>query len=185
MPVCNKCGSYFPNWIKIDNKRKNLKNRKYCLDCSPYGLHNTKQIEKNENKIKKFCKQCGKELSNSKVIYCSVKCAHEYQYQDYINKWKRHEVDGTKGQSGQLSNYIRRYIFDKFDSKCTKCGWSERNPYTGTIPLEIEHIDGNWKNSYEENLELLCPNCHSLTSTYRGANRGHGRDITWIIKKSN
>lgn len=27
-----------------------------------------------------------------------------------------------------------------------------------------------------------CLNCHSLTSTYREANRGHGRNITWTIK---
>lgn len=77
---------------------------------------------------------------------------------------------------------MRRYIFEKFNNKCSKCGWSEINPYTNRIPLEIEHKDGNWKNSFEENLELLCPNCHSLTSTYRGANRGNGRDITWICK---
>jgi predicted HNH restriction endonuclease len=41
--------------------------------------------------------------------------------------------------------------------------------------LEIEHIDGNFENNAEENLELLCPNCHSLTSTYKGANKGSGR----------
>lgn len=30
-------------------------------------------------------------------------------------------------------------------------------------------------NNKEENLLLLCPNCHSLTSTYKGANKGNGR----------
>ena len=38
-----------------------------------------------------------------------------------------------------------------------------------------EHIDGNYMNNKEENLILLCPNCHSLTQTYKGANRNHGR----------
>jgi hypothetical protein len=185
MPVCNKCGNFFPNWVKINGERKSLKNRKYCLDCSPYGLHNTIQIEKKKLEVKRFCKQCGKELNCSQKVYCSFKCQQEFQYQDYIDKWKRHEVDGSKGKSGQLSKYVRKYIFSKYDSKCVKCGWSEINPYTKTIPLEVEHIDGNWKNSYEDNLTLLCPNCHSLTSTYRGANRGHGRDITWILKDKN
>ena len=59
---------------------------------------------------------------------------------------------------------------------------SQVNPYTNTIPLEIDHIDGNCENSYEHNWDLLCPNCHSLTQTYRGANRGNGRNITWVIK---
>lgn len=83
---------------------------------------------------------------------------------------------------GQIPGPLRRYIFDKFDNKCCICGWSKVNPYTNTIPLEIDHIDGNSENNSEENLRLICPNCHSLTSTYRGANRGHGRNITWTIK---
>jgi 5-methylcytosine-specific restriction endonuclease McrA len=56
-----------------------------------------------------------------------------------------------------------------------RCGWDEINKYTNKIPLEVEHIDGNWKNNKEENLELICPNCHSLTKTYKGGNRGKGR----------
>jgi 5-methylcytosine-specific restriction endonuclease McrA len=40
------------------------------------------------------------------------------------------------------------------------------------IPLELEHKDGNCTNHNIENLELLCPNCHALTDTYRGKNKG-------------
>jgi hypothetical protein len=39
----------------------------------------------------------------------------------------------------------------------------------------LNHIDGNWENCKESNLEVLCPNCHSLTANYKGGNRGHGR----------
>lgn len=83
---------------------------------------------------------------------------------------------------GRIPSYLRRYIFNKFDNKCCICGWNEVNKYTYTLPLEIDHIDGNPYNNCEENLRLICPNCHSLTETYRGANRGNGRNITWIIK---
>jgi len=65
-------------------------------------------------------------------------------------------------------------------------GWGERNPFTGLIPLEVEHIDGNYKNNRPENLILLYPNCYSLTKNYRGANKGKGRGKTWYpseIKK--
>jgi len=36
------------------------------------------------------------------------------------------------------------------------------------IPLELHHIDGNQTNVSLDNLQLLCPNCHTLTDNYRG-----------------
>src|SRR5579862_6565739 len=50
-----------------------------------------------------------------------------------------------------------------------------RNPTTGRVPIEVEHIDGDWQNNHLSNLTLLCPNCHALTPTFRGLNRGRGR----------
>ena len=50
------------------------------------------------------------------------------------------------------------------------------NQFTKKIPLEIHHKDGNYLNNNEDNLELLCPNCHSLTNTYKAANKGNGRE---------
>ncbi len=54
-------------------------------------------------------------------------------------------------------------------SKCNRCGLDEwlGNP----LVLELEHKDGNSQNDLRENLECLCPNCHSLTSTWRGRNK--------------
>lgn len=43
--------------------------------------------------------------------------------------------------------------------------------------MELEHIDGNSENNDLSNLTLLCPNCHSLTSTYKGRNIGNGRTL--------
>ncbi|MGV8961879.1 MAG: HNH endonuclease signature motif containing protein [Candidatus Saccharimonadaceae bacterium] len=44
----------------------------------------------------------------------------------------------------------------------------------------MDHIDGDSQNNTEINLRLICPNCHSLTESYRGANKGKGtRNITW------
>lgn len=75
-------------------------------------------------------------------------------------------------------------MFEKYNNQCARCGWGEINPFTGTLPLEVEHIDGDATNNKEKNLTLLCPNCHSLTKTYRGANKGNGkRDIKWLSRK--
>ncbi len=119
------------------------------------------------------CANCGKEI-NKRNKYCSLKCQKEYQYKKYIKAWKSSKISGMRGEY-QISSYIKRYIFTKYNSKCALCGWGKVNPYTHNIPLEIEHIDGNYKNNNEENLILLCPNCHSLTSTYKGANINKGR----------
>lgn len=119
------------------------------------------------------CLNCGKSL-NSDRKFCSHVCQNEYQYKQYIERWKKGEEDGMKGNY-QLSTHIRRYMLEKSKFKCSKCGWGERNIHTNTIPLEIDHIDGDYTNNKEENLQVLCPNCHSLTPTYKGANKGNGR----------
>ena len=123
----------------------------------------------------KKCLNCYKDIVNRNK-YCSLECQKDYEYKSYIEKWKRNDVDGQRGKY-QLSMHIKRYLFEKFNYKCCECGWNKVNPYTKKIPLEIEHIDGNYLNNNEENLKVLCPNCHSLTSTYKGANMNSGRKM--------
>ena len=53
---------------------------------------------------------------------------------------------------------------------CNKCGITEWNG--DTITLEYEHRDGNNENNARDNVEALCPNCHSQTSTWRGRKNG-------------
>ena len=119
------------------------------------------------------CKNCGKLLKSGRY-YCNNICQKEYEYLMYIRDWKSGQHNGMRGKY-QISNHIRRYLLKKYNNKCSKCGWSEINPFSGIVPLEIEHIDGNYLNNSESNLIVLCPNCHSLTSTYKGANIGNGR----------
>jgi len=124
--------------------------------------------------LHKLCSNCGKEIHIKNSKYCSHECQLDFQYKEYIQRWKNGLENGVRGRYN-ISNYIKKYIFEKYNNQCTLCGWNQVNIYTENIPLEIEHVDGNYKNNKEENLILLCPNCHSLTSTYKGANKGNGR----------
>lgn len=57
-----------------------------------------------------------------------------------------------------------------FEHKCYNCNNTE---WQGKpIPLELEHKNGNNIDNQIENLTLPCPNCHALTETYRGKNKG-------------
>lgn len=52
--------------------------------------------------------------------------------------------------------------------KCDICGITE---WLGEkVSLELDHIDGNSYNHRLDNLRIICPNCHSQTTTYRGKN---------------
>lgn len=120
---------------------------------------------------------CGKEFKHrttSTNKFCSITCQNEYEYNEYIKRWKNGEENGVSGKYG-ISRYIRRYLFEKYDSKCQICGWNEENPVTHKVPLQIHHIDGNCLNNKEENLQLLCPNHHSLTETFGNLNEGSKR----------
>lgn len=126
-------------------------------------------VNKGTGKVR-YCLNCGKVLSNRQIKFCSNICQADYQHKQYINRWKSGEETGLNGEYG-ISQHIRKYLMDKYSCKCQLCGWGETNPYTHTIPLEIHHIDGNYKNNNEDNLQLLCPNCHSLTETYKSRNK--------------
>jgi len=70
----------------------------------------------------------------------------------------------------------RKRVKIEQDGKCFECGLKEwRNK---KIVLEIEHKDGNPNNNKRDNLIALCPNCHSITLTWRGRNKP--RDKKWL-----
>ena len=116
-----------------------------------------------------YCLFCGKRIKRGRK-FCNNKHQQAYEYNEYIKRWKEGLEKGSRGEYS-LSSYIRNYMLRKALYKCELCGWGEVNKYTGTVPLEIHHIDGNYMNNKEENLQVLCPNCHSLTETYKSHNK--------------
>jgi hypothetical protein len=123
-----------------------------------------------------ICKQCGQDNLKIGQLYCSNKCQNDFQYNKYINEWKSNKVNGSRGiVAKNISKHVRRFLLEKFDNSCTLCGWNKINLSTSNVPVEIDHIDGDSDNNTEYNLRLICPNCHSLTKSYRNLNKGYGR----------
>lgn len=115
-----------------------------------------------------FCLACGKEIPwkgysyNHK--YCDNKC------QQNLARQQTHQrlLEGQIAVRGTIRKALKR-----IEHKCSSCGLTE---WLGQpIPLEVDHIDGNAGNNSYNNVRLLCPNCHGLTDTWKGRNRGSGR----------
>ena len=149
--ICAKCGKYFPVRVKIDGKERNLKNRKFCLECSPFGLHNTKRLTRTEYK----CSHCGEtnpeKFTKGRYTECK-KCRDRYN---------KHAMKSNKIQS---VNYL--------GGKCMCCGFDK-----GISAFDFHHVDPSQKDSNfahhsywswertKNELDkclLLCSNCHRM-----------------------
>jgi hypothetical protein len=72
----------------------------------------------------------------------------------------------------ELGHILRKKIaMEEQDYKCSHCGLDE---WMGLrITLELDHIDGDRYNNVRSNLRCLCPNCHSITDTWKvGQSKG-------------
>lgn len=147
----------------------------------------------------KKCLRCGALFTPSPgfVNFCSIKCSH-FRYlskesRDNISRSlaeyhkehprsreiidvaiaKQKETWRRKLLEIPIENLkfdtLRRRIIIEQDGKCNHCGLSIWMGHE--IILEIDHIDGDNTNNKRLNLEAICPNCHSLTSTWRGRNK--------------
>lgn len=122
----------------------------------------------------------------------------------YDDEWKRRVSEATKARMAERSDEdkattnskisaaaskprksilelkhwpaIKSRLIEERGRKCEECGWDQPNPFHNTIPIQVDHIDGNRKNNHPDNLRILCPNCHSMTEHYMFLGRKHTKD---------
>jgi len=169
------------NQIKYPNK--------FCSSKCSGKVNSTGKKHSEETKIKisignggngilskNSCLNCG---NPTYIKFCNMKCKNEYESNKLILEWLDGKISGSQ-KDGHYTMYVKKYLFKKHNYKCSKCGWGEINPYSKIIPLQVHHKDGNRKNNNPNNVDLLCPNCHSLTETY---NLGDKRKYSKKIKR--
>ena len=160
--ICQKCNDVFKTWVVIDNKQKNLGNRKFCLKCSPYGLHNTRDITKPksaDNLDDKLCKRCN--IKHSITNFYKRPDGRPYAYcKPCANK-----------QTIERQQELKKQIVEHLGGSCIICGY---NKYYGA--LDLHHLDPSKKDKIlskrktisfstikpeVDKCVLLCANCHA------------------------
>ncbi len=116
------------------------------------------------------CLNCGKPVSTSGSKFCSVSCSSQYGWENKKRLIKSTNQFPHCGRYNETDRRIvRRYIEETTGHKCAICGISEWNGQS--VPLVVDHIDGNATNHTVGNLRMVCPNCDALLPTFK--NRPH------------
>lgn len=156
----------------------------------------------------KVCPKCNTE-HDKLGTFCSRNCANSRVFSEEAKQKKRVALKGRKQvnknqydraawaskiKEAWLVKYNntpfdqlgvenrRRRVFEEQNHCCNKCKlatWFDK-----AIVLELEHKDGNNQNNIRENLEGLCPNCHSITDTWRGRNKPNKNGVNKITDDS-
>lgn len=144
---------------------------KYCSGSCAAHVNNKIHKKLRQGLPSKICLMPSCNTIIYKGLYCNIKCRQGHEEQQYADGI----LDGNSKYT--ITAYARRYITKRAENRCE--GFDERIPgrCTETRVIQIDHIDGNWRNSGPDNLRALCPTCHTLTDTYAGRNKGKGR--TW------
>jgi len=155
MKKCKKCGNDF-------TPSKGLIS--YCsLSCRNSKKHSKATRRKISKGVKKAHKE--KEISTwnyeKGIIAMTLarkKCAEE----------KKQNLLSENFNNLSPERKRKRVIIEQ-EGRCSRCNLYEWVGYE--IILELEHKNGNRLDNRRKNLCALCPNCHSLTKTWRGRNR--------------
>jgi hypothetical protein len=157
---------------------------------------------KNYNRMKELGKEKLQELANDcKSIACMIKklgfkSSAGGSYHTTKKYLQLYQIDTShwtgkawnKGQQlkdwSQYNSYksSKKHLITERSHRCELCGLAEWRE--SSIPLEVHHKDGNRTNNEYDNLQLLCPNCHALTDTWRGKGKKQNNISTDILVKS-
>lgn len=150
---CVACGG-----VISFEKRSN----KYCGHSCAASVTNSNRVLKHNPDWHRpivVCPGCYGPHQNA--TYCSMKCRNNHT----LMRFRAGEIS-DRGTLGKLLRQLH-------GNKCQSCKNSE---WLGQpLPLEVDHTSGDASDNRPANLRLVCPNCHSITPSWKGRNKGNGR----------
>ena len=149
MKKCPKCGV------------EHIKNGIFCSrQCANSRTFSEESKIKKSNANKKYYQTLSEEEKNKINQRLKALSIHTQGYK--LELLMSRDFDTLAYQSK------RKRVLIEQEFKCYEC---KIDTWFGKpLTLELEHVDGNHKNDIRTNLVALCPNCHSLTETWRGRN---------------
>ena len=141
-----------------------------------YTKESLQEVCKNEISVRKVLFKLGLTSGSNKRLFSLIKqiLIENRTYTGKSNKknkpLKSDEEFFTNGKSKRTTWSVRNALFSR-NIKERKCEYCKNTEWEGKpIPLEVHHKDGNKYNNELSNLEILCPNCHYFTDTYKTKN---------------
>lgn len=134
-----------------------------------YSKEELEQMVKDSTSYAGLAKKLGYALGGSYIMSVNTMIQHyDFNVSHFTGQgWNKGNFDMsrfTTNSKARTSN-LRNALINFKENKCECCGNTE---WLGKpIKLEIHHIDGDNTNHDLNNLQLLCPNCHSFTDNYR------------------
>lgn len=162
--ACQECGNQFA---------ANIKGQRFCSRSCSGAYNGRKRVKHGRYTVGRTCTDCPTPISRNSTGGRCRPCAAALRGKALVAAWTEGSWDGSAAQG--LSKTIRTHLLEVANHQCSKCGWGEVHPVTGNVPLQVNHIDGDAYNNQSANLEVLCPNCHSLTHNFGSLNKNGTR----------
>ena len=128
------CGNTIPSLMMIEGRVRNLSNRRFCLTCSPFGGHNTRDLTQPRR-------------------HPSQQCERFWRYQSRERTDRKARLVELHGGKCLLCGY----------SKCVAAlEFHHRDPKTKVFELSKSNLLRRWDVvlAEVEKCDLLCANCH-------------------------
>ncbi len=106
-------------------------------------------------------------LDSSHFLGQAANCGENHKG-GHKQEWKEILAERAEGKRQRSFKLRRALIESGVEYKCAKCG--NEGEWNGQpLMLQVEHKNQNWLDDRRENLEFLCPNCHSQTPGWCGS----------------